>query len=209
VHADIYQTIRDRILFMEYPPGRILNEKVLAEEFGVSRTPLREVLYRLEWEKLVRIIPRTGTMVTEIEFPKIKNAFQVRFELEGLVGRLAADRISDEQIQQLESLREECASLFPNKSPKDLVDIDFKLRAIVYEAANNVMLQDISDYLYNITVRVWYMVVNKVNWADEVQGLLDEIEATIEAFSKRDPEEVAQVRKGYLIKFVDRIKDLF
>jgi DNA-binding FadR family transcriptional regulator len=52
---------------MEYTPGQILNEKVLAKEFGISRSSIKDVLYHLEWEQFVRVIPRTGSMVTEIE----------------------------------------------------------------------------------------------------------------------------------------------
>ncbi|MFN2435685.1 MAG: GntR family transcriptional regulator, partial [Desulfotignum sp.] len=80
----MYQILRERILYMEYHPGQILNENVLAQEFQVSRSPVRNVLNRLEWEQLVRIIPRTGSMVTEIEFNKIMHVFQVRFECEVL-----------------------------------------------------------------------------------------------------------------------------
>ena len=83
MNPEIYEILKDRILFMEYRPGHILNEKVLAEEFKMSRTPLREVLMRLEWDMLVRILPRTGALVTEIEFYLMMNTYQVRFEVEG------------------------------------------------------------------------------------------------------------------------------
>ncbi|MBW2539794.1 MAG: GntR family transcriptional regulator [Deltaproteobacteria bacterium] len=66
MNHSVYSIIRDRILYLEYEPGKILNEKILAQEFGISRTPVRDVLNRLEWDQLVRIIPRTGSMVTEI-----------------------------------------------------------------------------------------------------------------------------------------------
>jgi len=57
MNQQIYQKILNRILFFEYVPGQILNENALANEFGLSRTPLRDVLSRLEWEQLVKIIP--------------------------------------------------------------------------------------------------------------------------------------------------------
>ncbi|MEW6262878.1 MAG: GntR family transcriptional regulator [Thermodesulfobacteriota bacterium] len=205
----IYRTLRNRVIFLEYPPGRILNEKVLAEEFGVSRTPLREVLNRLEWEKLVRIIPRTGTMVTEIELPKVRNAFQVRFEIEKLAAFMAAQRITDEQIEQIDVVKDECANLMSEKEPKRLVDIDFKFRDIIYAAAGNDILRDISDHLYHLTVRVWYMVFNRVQWESEVQSFLEEIAATAAVLRRRNPPEAAQLRHDYLVKFVERIKDLF
>ena len=93
MNKEIYSLLRDRILSMEYKPGEILNEQKLAKEFGVSRTPLREALTKLEWDKLVRVLPRIGSMVTEIEFQKMVNVFRIRFELEDLAGCLAAENI--------------------------------------------------------------------------------------------------------------------
>ena len=75
----IYRTLLERILYMQYAPGQILNETTLAEEFGTSRGPLRDVLKRLEWKKLVMTMPRLGTQVTEIDFQKIIQVFQIRF----------------------------------------------------------------------------------------------------------------------------------
>ena len=67
MNEDIYRTLRERIIYLVYDPGQILKEQVLAKEFGVSRTPLRTVLFRLEWEHLVKILPRTGILVAELE----------------------------------------------------------------------------------------------------------------------------------------------
>jgi len=61
MNCTIYQTLRNRILYMEYPPGQIINEKIIGAEFGISRSPVRDVLNFLEWEQLVRVIPRTGS----------------------------------------------------------------------------------------------------------------------------------------------------
>ena len=69
---ELYHTILNRILFLEYPPKYILKEEALAMEFGISRGPVREVLKRLEWEQLVETMPRTGTIITEIEYLKPK-----------------------------------------------------------------------------------------------------------------------------------------
>ncbi len=57
MNQNIYRKLRERIIFLEYEPGHILKEQVLAKEFGVSRTPLRTVLFRLEWEHLVKSCP--------------------------------------------------------------------------------------------------------------------------------------------------------
>ena len=105
MNLDIYREIKRRILFLEYAPGQILNENVLAKEFGVSRTPMREVLYRLSWEQLARIIARTGTMVTQIEFQTMMHTYQTRLGVEGEVGRLCAELATDAHLEAIRAIR--------------------------------------------------------------------------------------------------------
>ena len=98
MNPDIYREIKCRILLLEYAPGQILNENVLAGKFGVSRTPMREVLYRLSREQLVRVIPRTGIMVTQIEFQTMMYTYQTRLGIEGEVGRRCAELATDDHL---------------------------------------------------------------------------------------------------------------
>jgi DNA-binding GntR family transcriptional regulator len=209
MNTEIYNQIRDRILFLEYQSGQILNEKVLAEEFGVSRTPLREVLSRLEWEQLVRILPRSGTMVTEIEFHKIMNIFQVRLEIEALVGRLAAEMITPGHLESLEQLAKDCEALIDQRDKKSLALIDFSLRNILYDAGNNSVLRDISNQLYSLTFRIWFMIMGHGDWTEEVQALTNEIQDTHSLLSRRNPIEVGEARKSVLLRHVERIKRKF
>lgn len=209
MNHEIYRIIKDRILFLEYKPGQILNEKTLAEEFGVSRTPLREVLSRLVWEQLARILPRSGTMVTEIEFQKMMHVFQIRFEIEELVGRLASEKITDNHLDNIDKIRKECSQILDRKNRKDLVNIDFKFRDVLYDAANNPVLRDISQHLYDLTLRLWYIISDRGDWAEEVQPLLDEIKQTHDALSKGNPQEVGNLRSEFLIKHFARIRMKF
>ena len=209
MNREIYRIIKDRILFLEYNPGQILNENTLAEEFGVSRTPLREVLSRLEWEQLTRILPRTGTMVTEIEFQKMMHVFQIRFEIEGLVGKLAAEKITDDHLDKIDKIRQECSQLLHRRNRKDLVNIDIKFRDALYDAANNPTLRDISQYLYDLTLRLWYTISETGDWVEEVNPLLDEIEQTHKALSRRDSQEAGKLRREFLIKHFARIRSKF
>lgn len=209
MNQEIYRTIKDRILFLEYKPGQILNEKTLAEEFGVSRTPLREVLSRLVWEQLARILPRSGTMVTEIEFQKMMHVFQIRFEIEELVGRLACEKITDNHMDNIDKIRKECSQLLDRKNRKGLVNIDFKFRDVLYDAANNPVLRDMSQYLYDLTLRLWYIISDRGDWAEEVQPLLDEIKQTYEALSRGNPQEVGKLRSEFLIRHFARIRIKF
>ena len=209
MNKSIYSKLKNRILFLEYPPGQILNEKVLAEEFNVSRTPLREILNRLEWEKLVRILPRTGTMVTEIEFRKMINVYQVRLEIEGLVGRIARNNITKGHLKKIENIRDECRQFLDNKNRRGFAEIDLKFRNILHEAANNEVLSELSDSLYNQTIRVWYYIFDRGNWAEEVQAMIDEIEQTHKILLDGNAEAVGNLRRSFLTAHIDRIKSKF
>ncbi|MGD2125841.1 MAG: GntR family transcriptional regulator [Desulfobacteraceae bacterium] len=209
MNSEICETIRKRILFLEYEPGQILNEKALAKEFGVSRTPLREALSRLEWEKLVKILPRAGSVVTSVEFQKLRDVFQIRVSLEGLVARLAASLISEEDLTEMKNICEECKSLFEDRSPQQLLHIDIKFREVLNRAAGNPILKEISEYLYNMTFRVWYLVFDRVDWASLVEAEMREIEETITILSHRDPQEAEAFRRNVIINYVERIKNKF
>jgi len=209
MRQDILKILRDRILFLEYAPGQILNESLLAKDFGVSRSPLQKVLMRLEWEQLVRIIPRTGTMVTEIEFHKMIHVYRVRFEVEALVGRLAAEQITDRHLHEIDKLKDHCRQLLSQKNRRALVNVDFEFRKILYDAANNPVLTDWSQYLYHLTLRVWYSLLERTSWEEEVEGMLKEIEQTGETLARRNAEEAARVRRDFLNRYLERIRDKF
>lgn len=206
---DIYRTIKERILFMEYPPGLMFNERALAEEFEISRIPLRDVLKRLEWEHLIRILPRTGSIVTELEFEKVVHAYQLRLELEGMVGRLAAEKINGEQLAEIDALEKECREIADQKNIKAMSDIDFRLRNILYGAANNPLLREVSDFLYNITIRLWYFIYEKGDWEEENAAYLNEIVETKIALVEKNPAKTGETRRGCLADHVERIKKRF
>jgi DNA-binding GntR family transcriptional regulator len=209
MNKTIYTTIKNKILHLEYKPGQILNENVLAKEFQVSRTPMREVLYRLEWEELVRILPRTGTMVTEIEFQKMMHTYQARMELEELSGRLAAEQIKPDQITGIQAIHDECQELKQKKDLQRLGDIDRRFRKILHEAAGNPVLENVSELLYNLTFRMWFSTMGLGDWNAEVQAIANEIEETIQMLNSFDPPATGKVRHAHLVTHIERIQAKF
>jgi DNA-binding GntR family transcriptional regulator len=209
MNTEIYAILKDRILYMEYPPGRILNEKVLAKEFNMSRTPLREVLMRLEWDKLVRILPRTGTLVTEIEFYLMMHTYQVRFEIEELVGRLAAENCRGEHFEKIDAIMERCNALYEDRSRRKLVEIDKAFRNLLLDASGNPVLKDTSGYLYTITQRLWYTILDRGHWPEEVKHVHDEIIETRKTWTANDPKAAGEFRKQALVRHFEMIRSKF
>lgn len=206
---NMFTILRDRILFMDYQPGQILNENVLAQEFKVSRSPVRHVLNRLEWEQLVRIIPRTGSMVTEIEFNKIMNVFQVRFECEVLEIQLAASQLNDSHQTVLENIKARCDSLFDNKDRKALAAVDTDIRNMIHDAAGNPVLKEISDRLYTQTFRLWYGAMDRGDWNEEVSSMVEEIRNLSDLIPGRDTKSMGAFRRKVLTDHLDRMRRKF
>ncbi|MBF0235915.1 MAG: GntR family transcriptional regulator [Desulfamplus sp.] len=205
----IYQIIRKRIMYLEYKPGQILNEKVLAEEFKVSRSPIKDVLNRLEWEQFVRVIPRTGSMVSEIEFSRIMNVYQVRCEIESFEASLAEGQFFSKHLTSLKELYETCKNLMTREDPKALTEIDASLRSLIHDAAGNKVLEDVSERLYSQTFRLWYSVLVKSDWNEEVSAVARELETLLEYSSSGVSNEFGGIRKAHLVKHLERLRHKF
>ena len=132
MNREIYHKLHHRILHLEYNPGQILKEQKLAEEFSVSRTPLRTVLFRLEWEHLIRILPRTGIQVMELELNTITHVFEARLELEAVIGTMAAQRFTPEHQDALHLLESECSKLKDKKNPVALGSLDRSIKTLFH-----------------------------------------------------------------------------
>jgi DNA-binding GntR family transcriptional regulator len=197
---------------MQYAPGEILNETTLADEFGTSRGPLRDILKRLEWKKLVMTMPRLGTQVTEIDFQKIIQVFQIRFDIEALGARLACENASQEYLDRIENLIGRLNSI-----PRDdrritgnkFIEIDFSFREILYAAAQNPILKEISDFLYHLTLRVHLLAFNKGDFDRLAPLFLNEMKEIQAAFANGDVEEAGQIRRHYLKEYLVDVKSLF
>lgn len=200
----IYSTIKQRILSLQYEPGQCLNQKELAAELGVSQTPIREIFLRLEWEKLVTIMPRVGIMVTKIDFQELKEVYRCRILIEGEVGKLVAKNITDTQLSEMRRLLDVCRKIKENGTREKLVNLDREFRKILFQAANSRPLQEISDLLYNQTLRVWHLTFDSTDTLSEVNMEASEIEETIAALSKKDPDIARELRSTVIMKWIAR-----
>lgn len=208
----IYQTLKERILHLDYEPGTILKEQTLAGEFGVSRTPLRTVLFRLEWEHLVKILPRTGILVMELELNTITHVFQARLEIEEVIGTLAAERFTPEDLRRLETLCGECQGLVGNKDPRRLGAADMEIKQTFNLASGNPFLIEMAERLYSLTFRLWYHNMVKMDTADwnrEAEAVITDLSDLFEVLETGTPAQAGQLRKAQLLTHLKRIRSRF
>lgn len=195
--------MRDRIVSGEYPPGTLLSEKELTEEFKVSRTPYREALKRLESMKLVKVVPRFGTYVSEIDINEILHAYEVRLHLEALAANLAAKRRTDVDLEEFRTVIDECRQLCQSDNPVNGGNADESLHNLLCALSKNPIL---SDTVYNLRLncaRIWTTSFwKKYNY----EQLFAHWESVFEAIKDHNGERAAKEVAAHLQESIDEIK---
>lgn len=138
-----YEAIRAAIADGEFEPGSRLLEEELADRVGVSRTPVREALRRLDSEGVVEFVPNRGAHVAAWEARDLKEIFDLRAVLEGFAARLAARSIDDESLAELAELADEMEELASKGSGRDLdaiAELNNQFHQVVVDAAGNRLL---------------------------------------------------------------------
>jgi len=176
----IFSTIRDRIVYMEYPPGKLLPEKELCAEFKVSRTPLREAIQKLKEMKLVSVIPRFGTSVSPVDINEIRSAFEVKIKLEGLAGEVAAKRITADKLAEMKALIEKADALLKEDGQRRLIEIDTQFHEIIYQATQNQILQEMLQNLHGRCARLWNSALGEIIPLPTIISQLKEIHSSLE-----------------------------
>ncbi|MBQ2047709.1 MAG: GntR family transcriptional regulator, partial [Schwartzia sp.] len=119
----VCETLRDAIRRGVLKPGERLMEIQLAEELGVSRTPVREAIRKLELEGYVIMMPRRGTYVANLSIRDINEVFEIRTSLESLSNGLAAERITNEELEQLQRLLVEIGNDIEKNDMEKIVEV--------------------------------------------------------------------------------------
>ena len=152
----VFQTLRQAILRGELKPGERLMEVRLAKKLGVSRTPIREAIRKLELEGLVLMIPRRGAEVAEITEKSMRDVLEVRRALEVLAVSLSCDRISGEQIEALKEAAEEFDRSLTSDDVTRTAESDVHFHDIIYRSTDNQrliqLLSNLGEQMYRYRV---------------------------------------------------------
>jgi len=202
----IYKTIRDRICLLEYEPGARLGEEELAREFGVSRTPLRRVLSRLESEGLLDSRHGVGTFVTDVDLDGLTQVYQLRMELAELIGRLDPVPRTDEDIARVRAIVSRCDALMGAPDPATFARINMDFFQELAAMIGNEPLRGISELLYYQTARIWLKSVPHLNLRDEIVVFHREVADILAAMELGDLEAVGHIRRSHISMSVRRMK---
>lgn len=185
----VFEALHEAIVSGVLAPGERLMEVQLAEELGVSRTPVREAIRKLELSGFVVMIPRRGAYVADISLKEVAEVFEIRGALEALAASLATERASDEEIEQMERLLVELGKSVEAQDVDALVDLDTRFHDALYKASRNERLGQILSTLREQIQR--FRGKTLANPARMVVAL-EEHRALVEAIASRDSELAAQ-----------------
>ena len=202
IHADttVVGALRDRIIFAEYYPGQVLPISELAEDLGVSATPIREALVCLENEGLVHRVPNSSARVKEISLQDLRDIFELRLILVEQVGILAAQRIDEGELAKLQDLLREFADA---RESIKVMQLDAQLHDVVYDATKNRALAKVAKTVRNQITRLWPIVKG-----DEhvFSAMIEDWKQLYKALKDRNGPECATVLREHVLKFIDEVK---
>ncbi|MEF8797969.1 MAG: GntR family transcriptional regulator [Candidatus Bipolaricaulota bacterium] len=199
---EVLDIIKERIVYLDYEPGKQLREKELREEFSIGRTPLREIFIKLENEGLITTVPHSGTYVSTVSFHELRDLFEVRSYLISLAGKLAARRITEGEIKKLRELIEEMNS---EEDPKELMKLDSRAHELVNNATKNGVLAENLRKLRQQSVRIWVFPRTK----KFMSKFKDEFLELTEALEDGNEKKSGNILASHMEDFIDEIKDQF
>lgn len=191
----VFESLREAIITGLLRPGERLMEVQVAEELGVSRTPVREAIRKLELEGLVVMLPRRGAYVAGISVKDIADVFEVRAALEALAASLAAERITDAELEDLERSLVEITKISDTQDIGTIVARDTSFHDIIYRASRNSWLIQIISNLQDQIQRFRMTTLSRPGRTKEA---VEEHKKIVEAISDRNSELAAQLAREHI-----------
>lgn len=191
----VFKTLRQAILKGELEPGERLMEIQLAERLGVSRTPIREAIRKLELEGLVLMIPRKGAEVAKISENNLRDVLEVRRSLEELAIDLACQRITAEELESLNKAEVDFKAAIGNGDAMQIAQTDEQFHEIIYNSTKN---QKLVQILNNLREQMYRYRMEYLKDKRMHKTLVDEHEAIRKALKKHDPVKAGNAVKVHI-----------
>ncbi|MBC5689507.1 GntR family transcriptional regulator [Mediterraneibacter sp. NSJ-55] len=198
----VFQTLRQAILRGELKPGERLMEIQLANKLGVSRTPIREAIRKLELEGLVLMIPRKGAEVAEITEKNLRDVLEVRCALEELAVQLACDRIDKQRIRDLQQAAKNFESVLDSADITKIAEADVAFHDIIYMATDNKRLIQL---LNNLREQMYRYRIEYLKKKEYYPRLLAEHQDIIQAIANGERERATKITSQHIDNQVETV----
>ena len=200
-----YAVIRDRLIMLDIRPNDPLDDRALAQELGVGRTPVREALNRLVLERLVVTYPRRGTFATGVDIADLAGISEIRAQLEPLAARRAAEHASRATRAELTDLASRTATLDVGALNRtELMRWDLTVHRAIYRAANNPHLEDVLIRYDNLATRIHCMFLDRLTTTD--MHVVAEHVALLRAIAAGEADRADELAREHVLGFERAIR---
>jgi DNA-binding GntR family transcriptional regulator len=198
-----YERIKERIITTQMPPGAVIQETALMADLALGRTPIREALKLLEAEKLVVVSSRRGMFVTGVSISDLAEIQEIRSVLDPLCARLAVARITAGELAEMRSLVDTAQTVVENRDLKALMALDRRFHSLLARSACNELLAAELEMLYNLSARIWYLYLDRLDPGDLAFDALVEILGALET---KDVGRAEQAILRHIREFGDAVR---
>lgn len=200
----VYEELKMQILTGAIKPGTRMMEVELAEDLGVSRTPVREAIRKLEKEGLVTIEPRKGAYASEISMKDMEDILEVRKTMEGLAAGIAAAKITEEQKVELKATMDNFNKAVEENSYDEMISNDTGFHHIIVESCDNDVLKHMIEQLQELVLRFRYLYFSDFKRAEQMPAEHMEI---YEAIDKGDVEGAKEAAAVHIQRLADLVSN--
>jgi len=201
-----YETIKELILTLKVAPGTQLQIEMLADQMGVSRTPVREALLRLEQDGLTQVVPRVGVFVTGISQRDLEELYELRELLESRATEEAVQCLTDGDLDHVDLLLEESEVAVEKGDVEKFLETEISFHNILTEGARNRKLISIMDDLRDLTYR-WRIISLKS--PENVRLSLIEHQGIAQALRQRDGPQAGRLMGDHIRSVRERMIKVF
>lgn len=197
-----YDTIKESILNLRIAPGTQLHIEDLADQLGISRTPIREALLRLESDGLVRAVPRVGFFVTEITRRDLEELFELRALLEGHAAERVASVLTGDELAHIDRLLEASVSAVERGDLDRFLEAEIAFHTLLIERTPNRQLIAMMESLRDLTYRERMLSLESL---ENVRESLAEHQRIVVALHQRDGELAGRLMREHICAIRDRM----
>ena len=205
INLDTYQPLREAICESlrnaikkgKLKPGERLMEVQLAGELGISRTPVREAIRKLEQEGYVIMLPRRGTYVSSVSVHDVQEIFEIRTALESLSTGLAARRIENEELERLQKLLAAIEGFIEKRDIDNIVKTDIEFHDLLYHVSRNERLGQI---ISNLKEQLSRFRTLSMSYPGRLEETLEEHREMVEAIASGDVEAAREAAERHMVR---------
>lgn len=193
-----YNEIKFRIITCSYRPGEVLSEATISHELKIGRTPVHQAIHRLMMDGLISIMPRKGVMVAPVGVEEVMEIIDVRLVNECYCARLAADRASESELQQLKAILKSSENVMNKRDVQQMMLLDRKFHDTLARAAKNAVLADVLRNLHERSLRFWFILLRD---PDYHRSVWEQHRMIVDTIERRQPDAAENAMREHILAF--------